>query len=210
MSEMRFGWMPSKMDGTEYNYDLITNLPIPDTYTYENYLPPVLNQGNTNMCVTYALGTHIDWNINMDNGTNKKDNNVDRKGIYGARSIPGDNGMTFKEALSYLKKNGVKTNDGIRKIDHYSKVGSLDALKQALIVNGPLIAGMIAWNGDTDFWSPKGSDKALGGHAVSIVGYSPKGIIIRNSWGKMYGTGGYAVVPYRDFDKFLECWTIID
>jgi C1A family cysteine protease len=37
-----------------------------------------------------------------------------------------------------------------------------------------------------------------------------EGFIIRNSWGKLYADNGYAVVKYKDFNKILECWTIID
>ena len=37
-------------------------------------------------------------------------------------------------------------------------------------------------------------DMETAGHAVVIVGYSPSGFIVRNSWGKSWGMGGYAVV----------------
>jgi len=32
----------------------------------------------------------------------------------------------------------------------------------------------------------------IGGHAVSLVGYTKKGFIVRNSWGTEWGDGGYA------------------
>ena len=40
---------------------------------------------------------------------------------------------------------------------------------------------------------------ADGGHAVAIVGYTYDGFIIQNSWGKSWGTGGFAILPYEDF-----------
>ncbi len=49
----------------------------------------------------------------------------------------------------------------------------------------------------------------MGYHAISIVGYNKEGFIIRNSWGKTYGNGGYGIIKYDDMDKMLEMWTIL-
>ena len=40
---------------------------------------------------------------------------------------------------------------------------------------------------------------ADGGHAVAIVGYTDQGFIIQNSWGKGWGSGGFALLPYEDY-----------
>lgn len=40
---------------------------------------------------------------------------------------------------------------------------------------------------------------ADGGHAIAIVGYTPQGFIIQNSWGPGWGAGGFALLPYEDF-----------
>lgn len=204
------GCKPSVIDGSEKTFKLDKPLTIPVEYSFQSQMPPVLNQGNTNTCVTYALGSHVDWNINMDKGTKGKDNNVDRKQIYSVRSISGDNGMTIKEGLNFLKNKGVKTNLGVRKIDHYAKIGNLDSLKQAIIVNGPCIGGLMCYNSGNEFWNKGFKDEALGGHAISIVGYNKDGFIIRNSWGQYWGKGGYTLMKYEDFEKFFELWTIID
>lgn len=45
----------------------------------------------------------------------------------------------------------------------------------------------------------KRSGSADGGHAIAIVGYSPQGFIIQNSWGPDWGAGGFALLPYEDF-----------
>lgn len=44
----------------------------------------------------------------------------------------------------------------------------------------------------------------MGGHAISIVGYTDEGFIIRNSWGKSFGKNGYALLKNQDFGEFLE------
>ena len=41
--------------------------------------------------------------------------------------------------------------------------------------------------------------RAVGGHAIAIVGYTRKGFIIQNSWGEKWGTQGFALLPYEDF-----------
>jgi len=45
----------------------------------------------------------------------------------------------------------------------------------------------------------KRSGSADGGHAIAIVGYTPQGFIIQNSWGADWGAGGFALLPYEDF-----------
>ena len=207
--EIKYGWTPSKLDGSEYKFDEIKNYDIPEEYSYIDYLPPVENQGSTNMCVTYSLAAHLDWNCNVDNKQdNIRNNHINKKEIYAVRKNPGDNGMTFKEALSFCKHSGVSSDLGKLKIDSYMMINSLVALKQALLLNGPCIGGLYVRNNNTpDFWN---GNKNFGGHAIAIVGYNKQGFIIRNSWGKSFGNNGYVILPYKDFNKILECWTIID
>jgi hypothetical protein len=37
------------------------------------------------------------------------------------------------------------------------------------------------------------------GHAVALVGYTPQGFIVQNSWGRSWGAGGFALLPYEDY-----------
>ena len=110
MGKIYLGCKPSVLNGTEKVFQPSKTLVLPGEYSFQNQMPPVLNQGSTNMCVTYAVASHIDWNINMDKKTKCKDNNVDRKSIYSARTVAGDNGMTIKEAMTYVKNTGVKNS----------------------------------------------------------------------------------------------------
>lgn len=207
--ELCFGWNPSEIDGSEYKFSEMNNFQIPDKYSFVDYLPDVENQGNTNMCVTYAIASHLDWNLNVDHGyDNTIQHNIDKNEIYSVRKTPGDNGMTFKEALSYVRKHGVNSDHGVIKIEKYAMIESEVSLKQALLLNGPCIGGMFVKDANkTDFWNGK---RNLGGHAIAIVGWTKEGFIIRNSWGKSYGNNGYSIMKYSDFDKILECWTIVD
>lgn len=207
--KISYGWTPSKLDGSEQQFDPIKNFDIPDEYSYVDFLPPVENQGSTNMCVTYSLAAHLDWNCNVDNSIdNNRNNHINKQEIYSARSIPGDNGMAFKEALNFLKKQGVKSDHGKLRIEKYAMVKSELGLKHALLLNGPCVGGLYVKNPTgQDFWN---GNQNYGGHAIAIVGYNQYGFIIRNSWGTRYGKNGYWVIRYEDFSKILECWTIID
>lgn len=206
---MNYGWTPSKMDGSEHQFNEIANFDIPEEYSYVEFLPPVENQGATNMCVTYSISAHLDWNFNMDAATKEsKSINVDKKEIYSARTLSGDRGMSFKEALNFMKKHGAKSDKGNIKIEAYAMIKNILSLKQALLLNGPCIGGLYVKNPESpEFWNGNFNG---GGHAIALVGYTKDGFIIRNSWGEKYGNKGYAIIKYKDFDKILECWTIID
>ena len=46
-----------------------------------------------------------------------------------------------------------------------------------------------------------------GGHAFAIIGYTQQGFIIQNSWGRGWGTGGLALLTYRDWrENAMDCW----
>jgi hypothetical protein len=36
-------------------------------------------------------------------------------------------------------------------------------------------------------------------HAVALVGYTARGFVVQNSWGKEWGRDGFALLPYEDF-----------
>lgn len=38
-----------------------------------------------------------------------------------------------------------------------------------------------------------------GGHAFALVGYSPQGFVIQNSWGTEWGLSGFAILTYEDW-----------
>ncbi|MEU8250263.1 C1 family peptidase [Nonomuraea sp. NPDC048916] len=41
----------------------------------------------------------------------------------------------------------------------------------------------------------------LGGHAYALVGYNDVGFLVQNSWGTSWGKGGYATLPYEDWQE---------
>ncbi|MEP6761828.1 MAG: C1 family peptidase [Sporichthyaceae bacterium] len=46
-----------------------------------------------------------------------------------------------------------------------------------------------------------------GGHAYCLVGYNEVGFLVQNSWGKEWGKGGFATLPYEDWlDSAYDAW----
>ena len=47
----------------------------------------------------------------------------------------------------------------------------------------------------------------IGGHAFAIVGYTDHGFIVQNSWGKLWGTKGFALWLYKDWiENISDGW----
>ena len=51
--------------------------------------------------------------------------------------------------------------------------------------------------------------KERGGHAFALVGYTPKGFIVQNSWGPDWGYHGFGLLRYGDFStNATDAWAI--
>jgi C1A family cysteine protease len=96
-----------------------------------------------------------------------------------------------------------------------SRGSSLDAWKRWLATKGPILTRLDVdrtWDdadanaGNLDVYKP---NTRHGGHAVSLVGYTPDRFIVRNSWGTGWGDGGfgYASLAYAK-DAFTEAYGI--
>lgn len=197
------GCIESKLDGTEHKFQE-KSIRVPSEFSYIGAMPPVLDQGQTYKCVCYSLCSYLDWKKNTYEGDNNGGQySIDK--LFSIREDKNAPGMQIKEALRYLKHEGLNGT----KIKEYAMVGSIEQLKQALLVNGPLVGGLpvYKYSQDEKFWEEYGS--FLGGHCITIVGYNKDGIVIRNSWGSSWCNHGHVLMPYSDFNSFFEIWTMI-
>ncbi len=56
----------------------------------------------------------------------------------------------------------------------------------------------------------KPNPTATGGHAFALVGYTPEGFIIQNSWGPDWGFGGFAILTYTDWiNHGMDAWVAV-
>ena len=212
---MKYGFTPSKIDGTEIIIDdVLDNMNIPNKYSYIDFLPNVYNQGNEQTCVPHAISAFIDWY----NGVNNIDKDMSIDWIYECRDNKDSDGMSMKEALKYIRNIGYATKQDYKdikkgkspsfdKINMYGMLKSEFAMQRSLLVNGPFILALPVYDSNRpDFWNGNNFE---GGHAVACVGYDKDGLIIRNSWGNMWGDNGYCKLPYTELHKMYEAWAII-
>lgn len=200
---MIYGYIPSKLDGTEEIFTIDSKLEIPEEYSWQEVLPPVRDQGNTQTCVCQSLTCILDFIKNSEDDTPGECNNFSINTLYNMRSNKPQEGMSIKEGLEIIKNVGLNN----MKINSYAMVPSVEACKLAVMMFGPVVVGSFVYNSDiTEFWKKMGN--SMGGHAYIISGWTKTHFIIRNSWGKSYGKNGYAKMSFKDFEKYiLEAWT---
>lgn len=192
---MIYGFVKSKLDGTEQIFS--TSQKVPETFSYK--LPKVLNQYDRPICVPCSISAFLNWDINIRTGDNEKDNKINLDKIYEHKTTD-TQGMTFKDALNYLYKS--------KQIKMYALIKSPEALKTAILLNGPCVAALPVYNSNRyNFWT---GETLEGYHAIALVGWNKDGFILRNSWGQSFGDKGYTIVPYDQFNKFYEIWTLIN
>lgn len=97
------------------------------------------------------------------------------------------------------------------RIDSFARIFTIEGIKKALVDQGAVYLGLPLYNAGKLFWRPATPDaKAIGGHAVLIIGYKNKGFIFKNSWGVEWGRKGYGIFPFSDFSLIWEAFVSIN
>ena len=217
------------------DYKIKTSKDLPESYSCPSKVP-VLNQGSKPTCVAHAASSVVAYHYKRQHDNQYKAFSTEF--IYGIREdgyYTGD-GMRIRDALKTLTKHGCpfKTDcpgnntveraiDNVNKhIDKYKELAyphrvssyyrceTNDAIKTALVTDGPVLASMNTYDGATivnDTYTYDAT-KDHGRHCIMIYGYDERGWLIQNSWGKLYAGDGRFVMPY-DF-KFNEAWGVTD
>lgn len=126
----------------------------------------------------------------------------------------------FQGKMVTIKENNFLKIAGKLKIKSFfnlinKKQDKLTMFKTWLAYNGPILTCLdcddswmdVKRNGLLEKYDTK---SAKGGHAVSIVGYTPTHFIVRNSWGTNWGDKGFAYASY-DYTKkaFSEAYGVV-
>lgn len=147
------GCMPSVMDGTEHVLTIDDKVELPEEFSWQDAMPPVRNQGMSSTCVCQSLTGILDFYHNEKAGTPNVCNNFSIEELYSIRADKNANGMTFKEALHYLRHHGLSGE----KILSYSKINSEMAAKYAIMMFGPIVGGFPVYSGSNpEFWRKRG------------------------------------------------------
>lgn len=146
-------------------------------------------------------------NKETDNITNYPTSFIDRAGTqtklalrvarnYGCVM---ENALPMKGGLSKLSTYTFYTKASKLRISSYHNLGKDPQIWRRWIANqGPILTRLNVdqtWDqatqngGRLEEYKP---NTTRGGHAVALVGFSPEGFIVRNSWGKNWGDIGFA------------------
>ena len=178
---------------------------------YEKFIPSRL--------FIYYNERDLEGTIDVDSGAQLRD------GLKSIKKIGVCNEREWPYIISKFKNKPTKEcykDAEIHKLLSYKKIPqNLSSLKKSLSLGNPFVFGFNVYENfetkeveETGIMSlPTDGDKILGGHAVLAVGYcdDKKCFIIRNSWGKDWGEGGYFYMPYNFIKESKYCndfWTI--
>ena len=167
------------------------------------------NQGQTPHCAGYSTAGYIEFN-NWKTLHFPKQVNGDA--IYAAaKKIDGytGDGTTLTSAANGAINLGLIQGKG-----KHVPPTRID-VKFALHEHGVCLAGFQI----TDEWNKTIKDgmivdfgnraKGLGGHAVLLCGYDSKGVYIQNSWGRGWGSHGFCLLRWKQFDKQLMSGLVV-
>lgn len=208
------------------------SLTFPDRFELE--MPPVKNQGTVGSCVAHALAETIEF-FNAKSGL-QEDMSVGY--IYGNRRNTDHMGygMITRDAIKAVCSDGdvphymFPFNEEVPDIvsrfnaadttlsevargmrpTSYFKVASANEIKTALCNGNPVIFA-VTWYSDAkviDGVITTNRSDPRGGHCMVIYGWDERGWKIQNSWGKHWGEGGRAILPYNY--TIREAYCVID
>jgi C1A family cysteine protease len=232
--EYKLNFKKSYRDKRDFIYNSLNKIKLPEILDYRNELMPIRNQGSQGTCYAQSACCMKEWQEKKNYGFN---NYFSPQFFYNNRpnkyddDPTNDEGMFGRDVMAMLKEIGVceekdypyGTVQNKKEIDprlyykskkniikNYAKVNDINNLKLSLFNNGPCLVGMPVYNYSDQLWIKKKNNKLLGGHAMNIVGYNKEGFIIRNSWGKFWGSEGYSIYNYKDWGAHWEIWTTVD
>jgi hypothetical protein len=203
--------------------------PLPESFTLIPNLPPVRDQGMKGCCVAHAVSCMKEEQERRDVRFKKY---FSVEFIYNLRPNRPQAGMYIHDALELIKVYGIlpeknypydydagpddlpprlKSKALNYRIRGYARIYTMDELKHALLEAGPCPAAFPVYQLTGKIWQRSSThDKLMGYHAMTVVGWTSEGFILRNSWGPNWGCGGYTTYPYEDWDVHCEIWTSYD
>lgn len=189
-----------------------------------DFTSPVRNQARCGSCVAFAAMGAFETQLNIAAGNAALDLDLSEQDLF-ARIGSCDSGSMPFMASSTLKSSGAPDEScfpyasGRLGKDFDTDLACADRAARTLKItgsrsvsasqakaalqNGPLMTTMTVYE---DFMFYTGgvyehvTGEALGGHAVTIVGYddAAQAWIVRNSWGAGWGESGYFRIKYTD------------
>jgi C1A family cysteine protease len=224
---------PSPIDKRDFVAEAIyaADVNYPTELDLRPLLQPIRNQGSQGTCSAQVAACIKEYQEKKLQNLSGLDGKMSPQFIYNIRTEPEYEGMTPRETMQLLQKDGIcreaiypyglldsfnnipsdAFQDAVNfKIENYAQINTIEGLKKALFTDGVCYACFPVFNESIRMWKAAQGEKNLGGHAMAVVGYNSKGFIIRNSWGDSWGDNGYTIYPYEDWGAHIEIWTSVD
>jgi C1A family cysteine protease len=193
-----------------------------------NYVTAPRNQKKCGSCWAFAMTGGLEAYTLLKNKTPGQDLDLSEQVMIscsGAGSCQGGrmnaaflqkSGLPLESAYPYTATDGscaaaaAGWQTGAYKVGAWGSVAhDVTSLKTALVKYGPMPVAMMVYE---DFMHYKNgvysytTGKQLGGHAVLLVGYNDDGqyFIVKNSWDKGWGEGGFFRVAYSEMDTVVN------
>jgi hypothetical protein len=95
-------------------------------------------------------------------------------------------------------------------VDMQAAINEVGAVYVSATVHDGWQAPMPEANEPAPVIGPAQPGGVRGGHAFALVGYTPRGFIVQNSWGPRWGAGGFAILPYDDWvENGTDAWVVM-
>jgi C1A family cysteine protease len=237
----KFGWIEDKYDERDFEFSVPKALlrKLPSEGNVITYCPEIYQQGNIGSCVGNAVAAQIATGHIIQGLIDPQPSRL--MIYYNAREMRGstqvDAGCSLRDAIKSVAKLGVCPESKWPYIESYFAIKppkscydsaikdkiisyhrlwySLNNMKACITAGYPFSIGIRVYENFPmelgDIPMPLGG--MIGGHAMMVVGYrdSIKRFIVRNSWGKEWGTNGYGTIPYSYIINpklSVDFWTI--
>jgi len=228
------GWSPDKIDERDLLWRSVVapqSVSVPAKFRL-SALGKVLNQGQTSQCVAFSTAS---MKMYHEFVSHKKYYRFDPNWLYTeCKKVDGYNGdgTYLRVALQIVQDRGYLAkaeryklkDDTPFKIEKYVRLTSINQVCEALYFVGPVVFGISV---DEGIYNPvrgiipePDPSKTIGGHAMLIVGFdknkkcqgSVGAFLIKNSWGKEWGSKGLAWMPFSHFAAYPEfdAWKSLD
>ncbi|MES3037289.1 MAG: C1 family peptidase [Bdellovibrionota bacterium] len=196
----------------------------------KNWVTPMLNQANCGSCVAFAAVGVLETQYRISTAFPWFNIKLSPQNLFSCGGGSCDMGWRPEGAARFLKTTGVPDEacmpykSGATGKDIACSASCADTAKRTIKIanstkptsfmkniekvrealqKGPVVTTLSVYN---DFLAYSSgvykhvTGAAMGGHAVSIVGYDDtlKAFIIRNSWGEEWGEKGFGYVSYED------------
>ena len=220
-----YGWKRDLHDCRDHihnfndNFDSVIDLSPNGPKEIYEYKQNESNKFTPSRLFIYYNEREIEGNINTDSGAEIRDGikTISKIGVCPETLWPYDI-TQFTVKPKYECYEMAKHH---RSIQYKRVLPTLEQLKSGLSNGFPIVFGFIVYESFESEETaktgivkmPEQSEKVLGGHAVTLVGYDDtKGTFkVRNSWSAKWGDKGYCYFPYdyiTDSNLCSDFWTV--